>query len=149
MLDEFTVIVIIIIIRRSGIDPIPPTVKSLGLAKRALSTIPAQIGLFMASFTVTHLLSHVLHISHSIMHPSATTPQGCPIGCTCPGQCPGTFVTKIGRLTTLLTGQRAACLSHLNLLSLIMTLSRAGLQIPQGKSVLLQEGGAGRQAQVL
>ena len=28
-------------------------------------------------------------------------------------------------------------------------LCRAGLQIPQGKSVLLQEGGAGRQAQVL
>ena len=27
--------------------------------------------------------------------------------------------------------------------------SKAGLQIPQGKSVLLQEGGAGRQAQVL
>ena len=30
-----------------------------------------------------------------------------------------------------------------------VVLSRAGLQIPQGKSVLLQEGGAGRQAQVL
>ena len=30
-----------------------------------------------------------------------------------------------------------------------IVLSRAGLQIPQGKSVLLQEGGAGRQAQVL
>ena len=30
-----------------------------------------------------------------------------------------------------------------------VVLSRAGLQIPQGKYALLQEGGAGRQAQVL
>ena len=30
-----------------------------------------------------------------------------------------------------------------------VVLSRVGLQIPQGKSVLFQEGGAGRQAQVL
>ena len=30
-----------------------------------------------------------------------------------------------------------------------VVLSRAGLQIPQGKYVLLQEGGAGLQAQVL
>ena len=65
----------------------------------APSTIPAPIGLFMALSASSilgcgnHLLTHVLHIPHSIMH---IVPQGRPTGS-------GTLAAKRSCLTILLS----------------------------------------------